>query len=107
MALPFPAYGAGVPERLQGVPANSRIAAARVPGPAPTSLPSAKSAATRRANASALQPPDAAKLNRSSRASWVSSLYWPKGNSGFQRSLHQTIGALILRAIFHTGVSII
>jgi cytochrome P450 len=38
MALPFPAYGAGVPERLQGVPANSRIAAARVPGPAPEEL---------------------------------------------------------------------
>ena len=57
MALPLPAYGAGVPDSCQQTPSRSRSAALRVPGPVPTSRPSRKSSARRLENASGFHPP--------------------------------------------------
>ena len=59
---------------------------ARVPRPAPTSRRSRNSSAIRAAKTAGSQPRACWKLLSSSRASWVSSVYWPKGYCGWDRS---------------------
>src|SRR5713101_3875485 len=85
MAAPLPAYGGGAPASAQATPAPSRSAAPRVPGPAPTARPSAKRAPTRRANPAGSKPRASRIESNSSRASWVSSEYWPGENGSLAR----------------------